>query len=294
MAKARGLGRGLSSLIPERASTPLVDGAATVAGVEQVSVSRISPNPYQPRRQFRDAELAELAESIRLHGVIQPVVVRPWEGDYQLVAGERRVRAAQLIGLKSVPAMVRELTDRDAVELALVENLQRSDLNPMEESHAYRRLLEDFHWTQEEIGMRVGKSRSHIANYLRLLQLDESIQGLIAEQAITVAHAKVLLSVDGERRRVLAERCAVEEWTVKQLEAAVKRGEVPARPRAHEDVHLKSIEGDLRRRFGTKVQLRGDSNKGRIEISYRSLDELERLLAILHHDSPSGPEGFVV
>lgn len=293
MAKARGLGRGLSSLIPERTPDAVRDSRA--AGVELVDLSRISPNPFQPRRHFDGGELADLAESVRVHGVIQPVMVRPWENDFQLIAGERRVRAARMAGLTAIPAVVKALSDREAIELALVENLQRSDLNPIEESYAYSRLIEEFHWTQEEIGARVGKSRSHIANYLRLLQLEPSIQSLVSEQIVSVAHAKVLLSVDGVRRQTLAERCAHEGWTVKQLEAAVKRGEIPvAGPAAQEDVHLKSIEAGLRRRFGTKVAVRGDSARGRIEISYRSLDELERLLAMLEHESGSGPEGFVV
>ncbi len=296
MAKARGLGRGLSSLIPERVTAP--DSSDSPAGalerLESVPVSRISANPYQPRREFREPELAELAESIRQHGVIQPVVVRPWEGGFQLIAGERRVRAARLAGLEAVPALVKALSDRQAIELALVENLQRSDLNALEESRAYGRLIEEFHWTQEEIGARVGKSRSHIANFLRLLHLESSIQVMLAQQLITVAHAKVLLSIESPRRLKLAERCAQEGWTVKQLETAGKRGEVPAASRQPDDVHLRGVEASLRRRFGTKVALRGDSTKGRIEIPYRSLEELERLLELLERDSGTGPEGFVV
>ncbi|MCL5116807.1 MAG: ParB/RepB/Spo0J family partition protein [Firmicutes bacterium] len=295
MAKARGLGRGLSSLIPERpVEAPSVAESAQPAGVAEVKLDQIAANPYQPRRYFRDDELTELADSIRTHGVIQPVLLRATEGGYQLIAGERRVRAARVAGLSSIPAVVKEFTDREAIELALVENLQRSDLNPLEESQAYNRLIEEFNWTQEEIGARVGKSRSHIANYLRLLQLESDIQALVAEQALTVAHAKVLLSVAGARRMTLAERCASEGWTVKQLEAASKRGEMPQRPRPAEDVHLKSVESGLRRRFGTKVTLRGDSSKGRIEIPYRSLEELERLLAMLEQDSDSSTGGFVI
>jgi ParB family chromosome partitioning protein len=252
------------------------------------------PNPYQPRRHFDEAELTELAESVRIHGVIQPVLLRPTEGGYQLIAGERRVRAARLAGLDSIPAVVKALSDREAIEMALVENLQRSDLNPLEESQAYSRLIEEFQWTQEEIVVRVGKSRSHIANYLRLLQLEPGIQILVADQSISVAHAKALLSVEGARRGLLADRCAREGWTVKQLEAAIKRGEVPTEAKGAEDVHLKSIETGLRRRFGTKVTLRGDAARGRIEISYRSLEELERLLQMLDQGSGSGPAGFVV
>ncbi len=293
MAKARGLGRGLSSLIPERPpeAKPEIVGNG---GTREIDLAAIGVNPFQPRKVFRDEDLAELTQSIELHGVIQPILVRPVEGGYQLIAGERRVRAARAVGLKTVPAVVRSLTDREAIELALVENLQRSDLNPMEESLAYSRLIDDFGWTQEEIGARVGKSRSHIANYLRLLNLEEDIQQLISEQALTVAHAKVLLSVTDVRRQDLARRCASEGWTVKQLELAAKRGELPVRPRVPEDVHLKSVEAGLRRKFGTKVTLRGDSSKGRIEIPYRSLDELERLLTLLEQETNAPDGGFVV
>lgn len=294
MAKARGLGRGLSSLIPEKVAPQ--DNVGTMRrNVESVPLEQISANPYQPRRHFAEEGLHELADSIRTHGVIQPVLLRAVPGGFQLVAGERRVRAARIAGLAEIPAMVKDITDREAIELALVENLQRSDLNPMEESQSYNRLIEEFQWTQEEIGVRVGKSRSHIANYLRLLQLEPIIQEMLAQQSITVAHAKALLSVDGPKRMTLAERCAAEGWTVKQLEAAIKRGDVPVPPKPREDVHLKTVEAGLRRRFGTKVTLRGDSTKGRIEIPYRSLDELERLLSLLedrNDGSPSG--GFVV
>lgn len=290
MAKARGLGRGLSSLIPERTGA---DAGISGGGVEQIEIAAIAPNPYQPRRRFAEEQLAELADSIRLHGVIQPLLVRPAGRGYQLIAGERRLRAARLAGLAVVPVVIRELSDREAIELALVENLQRSDLNPMEESQAFQRLIDEFQWTQEEIGARVGKSRSHVANYLRLLQLEPVIQDWVAEQLLSVAHAKVLLSIEGERRRILAERCTREGWTVKQLEGATKRGEVPSAGR-REDVHIKSVESGLRRRFGTKVTIRGDSTKGRIEIPYRSLDEFERLLALLEQEAGPGPEGFVV
>lgn len=294
MAKARGLGRGLSSLIPEKV-VPQDNGEAIRRGVESVALAQITANPYQPRRHFGEEALQELADSIRTHGVIQPVLLRAVPGGYQLVAGERRVRAARMAGLDAIPAVVKDITDREAIELALVENLQRSDLNPMEESQSYNRLIEEFQWTQEEIGIRVGKSRSHIANYLRLLQLESPIQEMLSQQTITVAHAKTLLSVDGSKRMALAERCAIEGWTVKQLEAAIKRGEIPAPPKPREDVHLKMVEAGLRRRFGTKVSLRGDSTKGRIEIPYRSLDELERLLALLEDQENGGPTGgFVV
>lgn len=297
MGKPRGLGRGLSALIPERVGDGSVaEGGGAVSdseGSASLPVLAIDPNPYQPRRTFSESDISELAQSIRVHGVIQPIVVRRVGERYQLVAGERRVRAAKMAGLEEIPALVKVLTDRDAMEMALVENLQRSDLNPIEESMAYQKLIAEFQWTQEEIGARVGKSRSHVANLLRLLQLDERIQGWIGQQLLTVAHAKILLSVDEAKRWRLAERAVQEGWTVKQLQAAAERGEMPKPAPRGEDVHLKTVETALRRRFGTKVTVRGDAHKGRIEIPYRSLEELERLLAMLE-DEPPPSGGFVV
>jgi len=296
MAKPRGLGRGLSALIPDKMGDGSSGGSESPEGwSREVSVDLIDRNPFQPRRDFAEDEMAQLVESVRIHGVIQPVVLRAVGGRYQLVAGERRVRAARLAGLRSVPAVVRELSDRDAMEIALVENLQRADLNPIEESQAYARLIDEFGWTQEEIGARVGKSRSHVANYLRLLQLESSIQELLRRELISVAHAKVLLSIDGPRRVELAERCGQEGWTVKQLEGWAKRPEVPPPPTPKsDDMHLRALEAGLRRRLGTRVTLRGDANKGRIEIPYRSLEELERLLSLLDSPGPDDPGPFVV
>lgn len=296
MAKPRGLGRGLSALIPDKMGDASSAGSPSPEGwSREVAVDLIDRNPFQPRRDFAEDEMAQLVESVRIHGVIQPVVLRAVGGRFQLVAGERRVRAARMAGLRSVPAVVRELSDRDAMEIALVENLQRADLNPIEESQAYARLIDEFGWTQEEIGARVGKSRSHVANYLRLLQLESSIQELLRRELISVAHAKVLLSIDGPRRVELAERCGQEGWTVKQLEGWAKRPEVPPPPTAKsDDVHLRALEAGLRRRLGTRVTLRGDANKGRIEIPYRSLEELERLLSLLDSPGPDDHGPFVV
>ncbi|WP_430626377.1 ParB/RepB/Spo0J family partition protein [Sulfobacillus thermotolerans] len=171
MAKARGLGRGLSSLIPGSADDAVREEPRDGQAVSAVPLNQVSSSPFQPRKHFGSEELQELAQSIRTHGIIQPIVVRPWQEGYQLVAGERRYRAAKLAGLSEVPALIRPLSDPDAMEIALVENLQRRDLNPMEESWAYFKLTQELGWTQEALGERVGKSRSHIANYLRLLKI---------------------------------------------------------------------------------------------------------------------------
>lgn len=290
MAKQRGLGRGLSALIGETGGS---DGLGLDGRRQEVAVAEIVASPFQPRREFDGEGLRDLAESIKLHGIIQPVVVRQVPEGFQLVVGERRVRAAKLAGLERVPVVVRTLTDRQVMEIALVENLQRSDLNPMEECLAYRRLIEEFAWTQEEIGARVGRSRSHIANYLRLLQLSDVVQGMITRQLLSVAHAKVLLSVDEEKRDAVAERAVREGWTVRQLQSFLDRGESAPSRRVEKDVHVRAVETELRRRFGTKVTVRGDANKGRIEIPYKSLDEFERVLGMLE-DTDSRTDGFVV
>jgi ParB family chromosome partitioning protein len=281
MGRPRGLGRGLSALIPE------VGGVEVGPGdVGRVPLEQIDPNPFQPRRQFAPEALAEMADSIRVHGVVQPVVVRPGHGGrYELVVGERRVRAARMAGLTEIPAVVREWDDRTVMEVGLVENLQRQDLNPVEEAEAFRRLVEDFGWTQEAVAERVGKSRSHVANYLRLLQLEAEILGWLEEGSLSVAHAKALLGVEGERRGILARRCVAEGWTVRQLNAAIARPEGPP-PRAPGDPHLRGVEQRLRRRFGTRVTVKGSAERGRIEIPYRSLEELERIVELLEDENP--------
>lgn len=289
MAKPRGLGRGLASLIPDKG----VVGAADT-GVVEILVSLIDPNPFQPRKHFSPAEIAELSQSIVAVGILQPILVRPVDSRYQLVAGERRVRAAQAAGLDRVPAVVRSVTDAESMEMALVENLQRRDLNPIEEATAYWRLSDELGWTQEAIGSRVGKSRSHIANLVRVLGLAAGIQDRVASGELSVAHAKILLSVAEERREGLAERAAVEGWTVKRLQwEADHVPQSEAVTRDETDVHLRTLEVALRRNLGTKVVLRGNAGKGRIEIPYRSVEELERFLELLQGDRGSDP-GFVV
>ena len=289
MAKPRGLGRGLASLIPDKG----VVGAADT-GVVEILVSLIDPNPFQPRKHFSPAEIAELSQSIVAVGILQPILVRPVDSRYQLVAGERRVRAAQAAGLDRVPAVVRSVTDAESMEMALVENLQRRDLNPIEEATAYWRLSDELGWTQEAIGSRVGKSRSHIANLVRVLALAAGIQDRVASGELSVAHAKILLSVAEERREGLAERAAVEGWTVKRLQWEADHVPQPeAVTRDETDVHLRTLEVALRRNLGTKVVLRGNAGKGRIEIPYRSVEELERFLELLQGDRGSDP-GFVV
>lgn len=290
MAKARGLGRGLSSLIPSDTETL----TSTQSTPHEVAVDLIDPNPHQPRRVFRAEELEELANSIRVHGVLQPLIVRQTGERFELIVGERRLRASRIADRSSVPVIVQNWDDRTVMEVALVENLQRQDLNPIEEAEAFAHLAEEFHWTQEDLAGRVGKSRPHVANMLRLLQLEAGIQEMLSSGAITVAHAKVLLGITGYRREELAERCAREGWTVRQLVAAAEERPTPA-AKPPGDAHLKAVERRLQRHFGAKVAIRGSAERGRIEMPYRSLEELERLLAMLERPEPGDGGGrFVV
>lgn len=293
MAKPRGLGKGLSALIPERMPGERIEDSEL--NYVAIELDAIEMNPFQPRKAFDEDELNILAESISVHGVIQPVLVRRIGRRVQLVAGERRVRAARKAGMTTIPAYVRDLSDRDVMEIALVENLQRSELNPIEEAKAFHRLITDFDWTQEQIGVRVGRSRSHVANYLRVLQLEDDVQDAIARQDLSVAHAKLLLSADASVRRELALRAIREQWTVKQLAATLDRENRPVVAKSgRDDIHLRTVEVGLRRRFGTKVSLRGDGHKGKIEISYRTLGEFERILELLQEEKKDSSGGFVV
>ncbi|MCL4493235.1 MAG: ParB/RepB/Spo0J family partition protein [Firmicutes bacterium] len=307
MSKNRGLGRGLSSLIPEnpRREAAVSDNfpegihSDEKARVNEVPVTAIRSSPFQPRRHFSEDELNELAESIRIHGIIQPIVVRvtPSGDGYELVAGERRYRAAKRAAMDRIPVIIRNMSDQEAMEVALVENLQRSDLDPIEESWAYHKLTDELGWTQEQIGERVGKSRSHVANYLRLLTLEAEIQEWLAEEKLSVAHAKFLLSVDPSKRMTLAARAVKEQWTLRQLEAQAEAEMARAnkvKVNSSPDTHLVVTEEQLRRRFGTKVRLKGDLNKGRIEIPYHTVSELERILEILEENSRSDSGDFVV
>ncbi len=299
MAKSRGLGRGLASLIPENSKM-----SESLSTDNQVELELIDPNPFQPRRHFDPEALAELSQSIKAMGVLQPILVRPWGDRFQLVSGERRVRAARLVGLERIPAVVRDVSDHEAMEMALVENLQRADLNPVEVAKGYQKLQQELGWTQEQIGDRVGKSRPHITNHLRILGLDEEIQGWIAMGDLTLAHAKAVLAIVPPAQKILSQRARDEQWTVKRLEAEIEKFKEgkglsvtsTESTGSNPDVHLRSAETSLRRVLGTKVVLRGDGAKGRIEIPYRSVDELERIIELLQHDprDPGSNPDFVV
>ncbi len=278
--KSKGLGRGLKALIP---TTP--EGAAEDAEIVELPLERITPSRYQARQDFDEDSIRELASSIKEHGVMQPVVVRPVGEDlYELVVGERRWRACRQAGLETIPAVIRRVDDRTSGEMMLVENIQREDLNPVEEALAYRRLIEEFHLTQEEVASRVGKSRSFIANSLRLLQLPEGVRSLLGQGKLSVGHGKVLLGIsDPAGQEMLAREIVEKGLTVREAEKAVQRllKEGGSRQKAREkkkDVELAAVEDRLRERLGTKVRIRPGRRGGRIEIEYYGRDDLERLL----------------
>lgn len=276
----RGLGRGLAALIPS------IGG-----GVEEVDVDLIVPNPHQPRANISDESLHDLVESVREHGVIQPLVVDESEtpGVYQLIAGERRLRAARLAGLAKVPVVVKEVASRELLELALVENLQREDLNALEEAQAYRRLADEFAMTQEAIATRVGRSRTAVANSMRLLALSNEIKESLASGAISEGHARALLGLEAEVERRAAWREVVERGlNVRQTEELVRRRSagagVPARGRSRrrEDPEVAALESKLRTALSTKVELhRGAKGRGRVVVHFYSDEELEALLGRL-------------
>jgi ParB family transcriptional regulator, chromosome partitioning protein len=273
----RGLGRGLGALL---SSTP-TEGDALV----DVSVVDIEPNPNQPRKSFDSKALDELAASIRASGLIQPVVVRRQGAGYQLVAGERRWRAAQQAGLERVPAIVREVTDAESLELALVENLLREDLNPMEEAEAFERLLSRFGCTQEELAHRVGKERSSIANTLRLLRLPGPIQDDLRGGRLTMGHARALLALGTPAEQLkLRDEILAHDWSVRATEDTVRTataGRPPKPKQRRRSVEMTALEESLQRSLMTRVRIVGSDRQGRIEITYANADELERLAALL-------------
>lgn len=277
----RRLGRGLDALIP----------GAKQSVVQSVPIDQIDPNPRQPRRDFDVEALTGLAQSIKEHGIVQPLVVRRSGERYELVAGERRLRAAEMAGLTEVPVIVGDYDDRKAMEMSLIENLQREDLNPIEEALALRQLRDDFGLTQDELSLRLGKSRPAIANSLRLLSLESEIQDSVSRGTISAGHARALLSIDDSALRLKLHREIVERGlSVRQTEELVKRvqaeGNAPnvsreTRSTPPKDPNVANLEDSLRRVLGTKVEIRDRKGRGYIRIEYYSLDDLDRILAIL-------------
>jgi ParB family chromosome partitioning protein len=289
MAKATALGKGLSALMggagklatPE----PLAEKGETI---RQVSHASIVPSPLQPRKTFRAEELAEMIASIKERGIIQPLIVRLVNGKYELIAGERRWRAAAEAGLETLPVIVREASNREVLELALIENLQRADLSPIEEAEAYARLLKEFTLTQEQVAQQVGKGRAVIANAVRLLTLPEQIRAWIGTGDLTVGHAKVLLGLSGAEEQLLAaERIRKENLTVRATERLVesmRTGSTRARKRtaaATGEAIFADLERRLQQHVGTRVRIVGKANLGKIEVHYFSPEDLDRILQLL-------------
>lgn len=279
----RGLGRGLSALLGESdAENPAAAGEA--AGAREIPIELIRRNPDQPRRRFGEAEIAELADSIREKGVLQPVLVRPAPdapGEYQLVAGERRWRASQQAGLKAIPALVRELDDQQVLEIAIIENVQRADLGPIEESLSYRALMDRFGRTQEEVAQVVGKSRPHVANALRLLNLPAEVQTLLADGLLTAGHARALIG--SLNPLALAQEVISRGLNVRDTEALVKRG-APEKKSASfatkpvaRDHDTAALESDLSEVLGLEVEIRDRGGVGELRIKYATLEQLDDL-----------------
>ena len=302
MSRKSGLGKGLDSLIPnistgkpqktEKLSTNSVknvDNSVETVGKTaptMLKISQVEPNRGQPRKKFDEETLEELAESIRQHGILQPLLVQKRDNHYEIVAGERRWRAAKLAGLREIPVLIQEFTDQEAMEIALIENIQREDLNAVEEAQAYRTLMQEFHLTQEEVAEKVGKSRAAVANRLRLLRLPEKIQGWLAAGELSEGHARAILSLEDEERQLEAARQVMEKkLSVRETEKLVRELQKPPAQKKDDSWREKDqfiyekLEEELRALTGTKAVIqRRENGRGRIQLDYYSVEELERLM----------------
>jgi ParB family chromosome partitioning protein len=275
--KRPALGRGLSALIPD---APTVAPPTASERALEVDTDRLQPNRFQPRTHVDETGIEELARSIKSNGIIQPIVVRKAADGYEIVAGERRWRAAQRAGLLKVPVVLRDIPDERLLAAALIENIQREDLNPIEEAQAYRRLADEFHLTQEQIAEAVGKDRSSIANYLRLLKLPPEVRGNVGSGALSMGHARALLAIADEAALLRIARDVVSKnLSVRETEAIAKKETQPApkKPEPQKDVHTRAAEERLRFALGTRVEIVRRGKGGRIEIEFGSEDELQRL-----------------
>ncbi len=286
---AKGLGRGLSALFSDTEEA-YQNAQGETGATTEVPISKVYPNPDQPRKAFDENSLNDLAKSIREHGVIMPLVVnKNSDGTYMIIAGERRYRAATKAGLEYIPVIIRELDKREIQEISLIENLQREDLNPIEAAYGMKRLLEEYHLTQEVLAERLGKSRPAIANTMRLLTLAEEVVALVKEGKLSAGHARTLVPVPKESQVELARECVKNGWSVRDMERAVKQALNPPEVLAKEkekknalaNVELKHLVERLRETFKTKVSLIGTEKKGRIYIDYYTRDDLDRLSEML-------------
>ena len=279
--KRPALGRGLSALIPD---SPLPAPPSAADRSLEIDTDLLRPNKFQPRTHMDDDRIEELSRSIRANGIIQPIVVRKVEKGYEIIAGERRWRAAQRAGLLKVPVVVREIPEEKLLAIALIENIQREDLNPIEEAAAYRRLADEFHLTQEQIAEAVGKDRSSIANYLRLLRLPPEVRANVASNALSMGHARALLALSDVNAQLRVARDIVaRNLSVRETEALVKKAAEPAsgKPEKTVDVHTRVAEEKLRLALGTRARIVRKGKGGRIEIEFASEDELQRIYELL-------------
>lgn len=295
MSKKRiALGRGLSALLSDTPETEKLEESApaVAAGVNEILLSEIQVNPYQPRKHFEEDALKELADSIEVHGIIQPITVRRLSGNaYQLISGERRFQAAKLAGLKAVPAYVRAADDQQMLEMALIENIQRENLNPIEIAVSYQRLISEINLKQEELGERVGKNRSTVTNYLRLLKLPPDIQIALRDNKLSMGHARALINVDNpETQLYLFKKILTEDLSVRQVEQLVRQLISPSKERETTTAspeqtsasrEIKQLQATLSTHFGTKVNVKSDGRKGAITIPFLSIEDLNRILDIL-------------
>lgn len=282
MAK-KGLGKGLDALFSG------IDTASAGETVVELKISEVEPDRSQPRRDFDEVKLAELAGSIKEHGVITPIIVKKLDtGFYQIVAGERRWRASKIAEAKTIPAIVRDMTKEEFYQISMIENLQRQDLNPVEEAKGYKRLMDEFNFTQETISKKLGKSRSSVANSLRILNLPKEIISLLESGRLSLGHAKVLLSCDDEKQQLtLAAKAAEDGLSVRELEQILKAAEEqkpkakPKKPDLNLKLALKAYEEKVTKGLGTKVRIAGNKSKGKIEIEYYGTEDLERIVNLM-------------
>ena len=276
--KRPALGRGLSALIPDSPTPAAADRSL------EIDTDLLRPNKFQPRTQMDEERIEDLARSIRANGIIQPIVVRRVDGDFEIIAGERRWRAAQRAGLMKVPVVVRDVPEDRLLSVALIENIQRENLNPIEEAHAYRRLADEFHLTQEQIADAVGKDRSSIANYVRLLRLPQEVRANLASNALSMGHARALLALTDESAQLrVAREIVARGLSVRETETLVRKTVAPPaeKPEPNVDVHTRAAEEKLRMTLGTRTRIVRKGNGGRIEIDFGNEDELQRLYEFL-------------
>lgn len=284
MSKKFALGKGLGALIPEEMQQS--DSREKKESTNLISINKIKSNNMQPRKLFDDDKIAELAESIKNHGIVQPIILKQDKDSYIIVAGERRWRAAKLLGLKEVPAIIMDLTDKDILEISLIENIQRQDLNPIEEALAYKRLIDTFKLTQDELGKRIGKSRVSITNLIRLINLSEAVQQYLIDGVITEGHGRVLLTISDEKlQEEIARKVIDEKLSVRELETLIKsisRESKDVERKRENNPYYKDVTEKLQNYFGTKVSISNKNNKGKIEIEYYSDEDLQRILEIIN------------